>query len=58
MSWQAMHAVAVDGPDDNKLWRLVMVIADFAQADGTRAVVSRRELEEAAFGSGIGDCRN
>ena len=41
-----MHAVAVDGPDDDKLWRLLMVIADFAQADGTRAMVGRRELEE------------
>lgn len=41
-----MHAVAVDGPDDDKLWRLLMVIADFAQADGTGAVVGQREMSE------------
>ena len=49
-----MHAVAVDGPDDNALWRLVMVIADFARADGTRAQVGRRELEERV---GVGNRR-
>jgi hypothetical protein len=41
-----MHAVAVDGPDDDKLWRLLIVIADFAQADGSHAMVPRRVLEE------------
>ena len=48
VSWQAMHAVAVDGPADNALWRLLMVIADFAQEDGSRAVVGHRLLAKRA----------
>ena len=41
-----MHAIAVDGPHDHEMFRLLMVIADHADASGANAHVDRRTIEE------------
>jgi hypothetical protein len=41
-----MHRVIVDGPDDDRLFRLLIVVADFADRDGMNARVGQRVLAE------------
>jgi hypothetical protein len=46
MSAQAMHRVCTHGPEDHELFRLMVVIADFADTAGRDAAVGQRVLAE------------
>jgi hypothetical protein len=41
-----MHRVCTHGPEDHKMFRLVIVVADFADAAGANAAVGERLLAE------------
>jgi len=46
VSGQAVHRVCTHGPEDHELFRLLVVVADFADATGRGAPVGQRVLAE------------